>query len=102
MARPAREVSRGMRIEEREAGVVVVNDALENVDDAAKKFGEFAAGDQEVVDFEENLEAVALACELRLISLGGREIEGVINGYGYLAGDPLHELELGVRDALRD
>jgi len=29
----------------------MVNDALESVDDAAEKFGEFAAGDQEIVDF---------------------------------------------------
>jgi len=41
----------GFRIEQREAGVVMVNDALESVDDAAEKFGEFAAGDQEIVDF---------------------------------------------------
>jgi len=91
----------GLGIEEREAGVVVVNDALEGVDDAAEKFGEFAAGDQKVVDFEKNLEAVALARELRLVGLGGREIQGVINGHGHLAGDALHELQLGVCDALR-
>jgi len=70
--------------------------------DAAEKFGEFAAVDQEVIDFEKNLEAVALARELRLIGLGRREIQSIINGYGHLAGDTLHELQFGVRDALRD
>ncbi len=87
-------------VEEREAGVVVVDDALESVDDAAEKFREFAADDQEIVDFEKNLEAVTLAGELRLIGLGSREIQGVINSNGDLAGDALHELQLGLRDAL--
>jgi len=64
-------------VEEREAGVVVVNDALESVDDAAEKFREFAADDQEIVDFEKNLEAVTLAGELRLIGLGSREIQAL-------------------------
>jgi len=39
----------GLGIEEREAGVVVVDDALQSFDDAAEKFGEFAAGDQDIV-----------------------------------------------------
>jgi len=90
----------GLRIEKREAGVVMVNDALESVDDAAEEFGKFAAGDEEIVDFEKNLEPVALAGELRLKGLGSCEIEGVIYGDGDLAGDALHELELGVGDAL--
>src|SRR4029077_6697259 len=81
----------GLGFEEREAGVIVVNDPLQGVDDAAEKFGNFAAGDQEIVDFENVLETVALARELRLISLGGREIQRVINGNGDLAGDALHE-----------
>ncbi len=88
------------RVEEREAGVVVVDDALESVDDAAEKFREFAADDQEIVDFEKNLEAVTLAGELRLIGLGSLKIEGVIDRDGHLAGDALHELEFGVGDAL--
>jgi hypothetical protein len=91
----------GLRIEQREAGVVMMNDALESVDDAAEKFGEFAAGDQEIVDFENNLEAVALARELRLISLGRCRIERIVNGYSHLASNALHELHLGVRDLLR-
>ena len=92
----------GLGIEEREAGVVVVNDALESLDDAAEKFREFSAGDQEIVDFEKNLQAVALARELGLVGLGSREIKGIINSDGYLAGDALHELQLGVCDALGD
>jgi hypothetical protein len=89
-------------IEEREAGVVVVDDALESFYDAAEKFGDFAAGDEDVVDFEENLETVAFARELSLIGLGGLKIEGIVDGDGYLAGDSLHELEFGIGDALGD
>jgi hypothetical protein len=92
----------GLGIEEREAGVVMVDDALESFYDAAEKFGDFAAGDKDIVDFEKNLEAIAFASELRLIGLGSLEIEGVVNGDGDLAGDALHELELGVSDALGD
>jgi len=92
----------GLGFEEREAGVIVVNDALEGIDDAAEKFGNFPAGDQEIVDFENDLETVALARELRLISLRSREIQSIINGYGHLAGDALHELQFGVRNSLRD
>src|SRR5258708_3213561 len=64
----------GLGFDEREAGVIVVNDALERIDDAAEKFRNFAAGDQEIVDFENDLETVALARELRLISLGSGEV----------------------------
>ncbi len=80
----------------------MVNDALEGFDDAAEKFGEFAAGNQDIVDFEKNLEAVALACKLRLIGLGSFKIQGVIDGDGDLAGHTLHELEFGIGDALRN
>ncbi len=48
------------------------------------------------------METVALACQLRLISLGSLEIKGIINGHGHLAGDTLHKLQLGVGDPLRD
>src|SRR5229473_3238503 len=84
----------GFGIEEREAGVVMVNDALESLDDAPEEFRNFTAGDQDVVDFEKNLEAVALARELRLIGLGSLKIEGVIDCDGDLAGDALHELRV--------
>src|SRR4029077_10431822 len=90
----------GLRIEKRETGVIVMNDALEGVDDTAEKFRELAAGDQQVVDFEENLKAVTLARELRLVGLGRFKIQGVIHGDGNLAGDALHELQLGASDAL--
>jgi hypothetical protein len=89
-------------IEEREAGVVVVDDALESFYDAAEKFGDFATGDEDVVDFEKDLEVVAFAGELGLIGLGSLEIEGIVDGDGDLAGDALHELEFGVGDALGD
>ena len=90
------------RIEKREAGVVMMNDALECGDDAAKKFGEFAAGDQDVVDFEKDLETVAFAGELLLVGLGGFVVECVIDGDGHLAGDALHELKDSVGHAIWD
>src|SRR5260370_23395930 len=48
------------------------------------------------------MEAVTLAGELRLISLGSSEIQGVIDCYGHLACHALHELQFGVGDALRN
>jgi hypothetical protein len=89
-------------IEKREAGVVVMNDALQGLDDTAEKFGKFAAGDEDVVDFEKNLEAVALACELRLIGLRSRKVQGIVHSDSDLAGNALHKLQRGVRDALRN
>jgi len=41
----------GRRILEGQAGVIVLNHALESGDDAAEKLGELAIGDQNVVDF---------------------------------------------------
>ena len=80
----------------------MMDDALEGGDDAAEHFGEFAAGDEDIVDLEKDLQAVALAGKLRLVGLGSFEIEGIVRGNGDLAGDTLHELKLGVRDALRN
>src|SRR5207245_5184441 len=91
----------GVRVEERQAGVIVMNDALERGNDAAKNFGDLSADYQNGVDLEENAQAVTLAGELRLVGLGIFEIERVIDGHRDLAGDALHELQLGVRDALR-
>ena len=90
----------GDGIKEREAGVVVVNDALERGNDAAKNFGDLAADHENVVDLQKHAQAVALAGELRLVSLRILKIKRVIDGYGDLAGDALHKLQLGVRDAL--
>jgi hypothetical protein len=59
----------GEGVKESEASKVVVDDALEGGDNAAKKIGQLAAGDEKVVELEKDLEAVALAGELLLISL---------------------------------
>ena len=86
----AREVERmnlqqaGGRVEESEARVVMVDDALERGHDAEKQFREFAAGDEDVVDLEKHPEAVALASELVLVGLGSLEIERVVHGHGHL------------------
>jgi len=87
-------------IEEREAGVVVKNDALQSGDNAAEDFREFTAGDENVVDLEKDLQAVTLVGELCLLSLRSFEVERVVHGDGNEAGDPLHELNFGVRNAL--
>ena len=47
----------------------MMDNALKGSDDATEKFGEFAAGNQDVVDFEKNLEAITFAGELLLVSL---------------------------------
>jgi hypothetical protein len=85
-----------------ETGVVMMNDFFERGDDAAKKVGKLAGGDEHVVHFEKNLEAIALAGKLDLIGLGGLVIERVINGDGNLTADALHKLKLGIGDALWD
>jgi hypothetical protein len=85
-----------------ETGVVMMNHFFERGDDAAKKVGKLAGGDEHVVHFEKDLEAVALAGELDLIGLGGLVIERVINGDGNLTADALHELKFGIGDALWD
>ena len=82
----------GGGIEEREAGVVMVNDAFEGGNDAAENFGDLAADHQNVVNLQENAQAVAFAGKLRLVGLRILEIERVVDGHGDLAGDALHEL----------
>ena len=77
----------GVRIEKSEAGVIVVDDAFQSGDDAAKHFRKFAGGDEDVVDFQEDTEAVALKRQLFLVSLRAFEIERVIHGDGNQAGD---------------
>jgi hypothetical protein len=90
------------RVEKREAGVVMVDDAGEGADNAAENLGEIARGYENVVDFEKDLEAVTLAGELCLLGLGSFKIEGVVHGDGHQTRYSLHKLEFGVRDALRD
>ena len=80
----------------------MVNYAFERGDDAAKEFGEFATRDQDIVDLEKDLEAIAFLRKLFLIGLRRFEVESIIDGYGDLAGDALHELEADGRDALWD
>ena len=80
----------------------MVDDAFERGNDAREKLGEFAAGDENVVDFEKHAEAVAFARELLLIGLRSFEVEGVVHCDSHLAGNALHELQLGVSDAVRN
>src|SRR5207245_1727054 len=47
----------GSGVEKSEAGVVVMDDAIESGDDTAEEFGKLAAGDQNIVDIQEHAEA---------------------------------------------
>src|SRR5207253_10608661 len=67
----------GVGIEKRQAGVIVMNDTLECGNDTSKNFRDLAADHQNVVDLQENAQAVALAGELRLVGLRILEIERV-------------------------
>ena len=88
-------------VEEREASVVVMNDALQSGNDATEQFGQLKAGDQDIVDIQQDAETVAFVGELGLISLRGFEVQRVVDGHGHLAGDALHELQFAFGDALR-
>ena len=90
----------GGGIDEGETGEVVVDDGLERSDDTAEQHGKFASRNENVVYLEKDLEAIALAGELRLVGLRGFRIERVIDGYCDLAADALHELKLRICDAL--
>jgi len=59
----------GGGVKKGEAGVVVMNDLFERGDDAAEKVGKLAGGDEHVVNFKENLEAIALSGKLSLVGL---------------------------------
>jgi len=88
-------------IEQGQAGVVVLDDGLQRRNDTVEERGDIPGGDEKVVDLKEDLQAVAFARELLLVSLSGLEVDGVVNGNGGLRGDALHEDDFGVGDALR-
>ena len=79
-----------------------MDDAFERGNYAGEELRKLAAGDEDIVDFEQHAEAVAFAGELLLISLRRFQIERVVHGYRYLARDALHELQFRVGSALRD
>ena len=81
----------GSGIQQGETGVIVLKGGLERRDDAAEESGHISSADEEIVDGKEGLEAVAFACKLPLIGLGGFKIDGVVHGNGDLSGDALHE-----------
>jgi hypothetical protein len=61
-----------------------------------------ACGDEEIVDLQENLQAVAFAGELLLRGFGGLEVEGIVDGDRDLSGDAPHKVDLGLSDSLRN
>jgi CDI toxin RNase A-like protein len=93
---------RARLIQQREAGVVMLNHGFERRDDTFEESGDVAGADQEIVDFEKHTKAVALAGELALVGLGVFEINGVVDGHGNLGGNALHEFDFRVADALWD
>ena len=62
-----------------------------------KSSGKLARGNEHVVNLEQDLQPVALAGKLDLISLRSFVIERVIDGHGNLAADALHELQFRSR-----
>lgn len=92
----------GRCIEEREAGVIVVKRGLERRDDAPEESVGVARGDEQIVDLQENLQAVAFVGELLLRGFGGLEVKGIVDSDGDLSGDALHEVDLGRSDSLRN
>src|SRR5208337_2971277 len=61
-----------------------------------------ARGDEEIVDLQKNLQAIAFAGELLLRGFGGLEVEGIVDRDGDLSGDSLHEVDLRFSDTLRN
>src|SRR6266478_204855 len=78
-----------------------MDDAGERGNDAAKKIAQLAAGDQNIVDVQQHLQAVALLGKFFLVRLRGLEIESVVHGDSNLRGDALHELNIGIRNSPR-
>src|SRR5208283_6150935 len=68
----------GRGIEKREAGVIVAKHGLERRDDALEESVGIARGDEEIVDLQKNLQAIAFAGELLLRGFGGLEVEGIV------------------------
>src|SRR5258708_30065865 len=88
----------GRLVEKRQAGVIVMNDASKSGNDAAKKIAQFAAGNQNIVDVQQDLQAVALLGKLVLIGLGGFEVQSVVHSDSDLSSDAFHELNVGIGD----
>src|SRR5579883_1573643 len=91
----------GGGIEQGQAGVVVLEHGLEGRDDALEDRGGITSADEEIVDIEENLQAITFTGQLLLIGFGSFEIKGVVDRDGNLGGDALHELDFQFADALR-
>src|SRR3974390_1518042 len=87
-------------IEKREARVIVRDNGFERRDDALERSGDVARADQQIVYFEQHLQAIAFAGELFLISLCGFEVDRVIDCDRYLSRNPLHEIEFGIGHSL--
>jgi hypothetical protein len=78
----------------------MLDDGLERRDNSLEHFGNVSRADQQVVDLQQNLEAIAFASELLLVRLSGFEIQRVVDGDRNLRGHALHEFDFCFRDAL--
>jgi len=74
---------------------------LEGRDDAIEERGDIAGAEEDVIDGEEGLQAVAFTGELLLIGLGGLQVDDVVHGDGDLRGHTLYELNFHFSHALR-
>ncbi len=92
----------GGGVEQRQAGVIVLKNGFDRGNDTFKNGGGIAGADQEIVDFEEDLQTVAFARQLLLVGFRGFEIQGVIHRHCHLRGHAPHELDFSFADALRD
>ena len=92
----------GGRVKKREAGVIVRDNGPERRNDAAKKGFDIASADEEIVDFEQDLQAIALKSKLFLVSLSGLKVESIVDGDSNLRGNALHEFDFGIAHAMRN
>src|SRR6266404_672596 len=77
-----------------------MDDAGERGNDPAEKIAQFATSDQDVVDIEQNLQAVSLLGEFLLGGLCGLKVQRIVHGDGYLRRDALHELNVRIGNGL--
>src|SRR5260221_9568639 len=77
-----------------------MNDASKSCNDAAKKIAQLAAGHQDVVYVQQDLQAIALLGKFLLRGLRGLEVQRIVHGDGHLRRDALHELNVRIGNGL--
>src|SRR5258708_1393085 len=88
-------------IEKRKAGVIMRDDAFQRRDDTAEKRSDVTGAHEKVVNLQQDLQAIAFARQLLLISLSRFEIDGIIDGHSNRCRNSVHEFDLRFGHALR-